>query len=191
VVEKDVKQALHNALKTNPHVPNLITGKKMEERIHDYISPGGINEAERYTVDTKKLWSKYPGAISWLRDQKSIGGNVPNENDLIDLLKSGKVFLMECSHTDLDNNGRMTSIVQGTQRRTCCFGCACPDFVWPRQLDQPHQTSADIFFHDNGGTKDLSDRWRRTKYSDVLNVPYWNIFLQFYEDDSSVSSHES
>ena len=78
--------------------------------------------------------------------KKYLGSNVPTEYDLINLLKSGKTFLMKCTHTDLNNNGKTISTVIGTQSRDNCVGSGLSNFVWPRQLDRPHQASEPFCF---------------------------------------------
>jgi len=191
VVENDVKRALYAALKTNPFVPDLITAAKMKKKLHEYISPGEISDAESYAYDARRVWRMHPESVEWLSAQKLPGNSIPREQDLIELLRSGKTFRMKCTHTDsVDSSAKITSFVTGTQKRKRCIGCGLSDFFWPRQLDQPHKTSADIIFHDNARNEHYqfdsrTDRWRRTKYSDVVEVPYWKILLQFYEEDQS------
>jgi len=136
-------------------------------------------------MESIPVWKMYPDSISWLSAQKYLGSNaVPTEHDLIKLLNSGKIFLMKCTHTDLNNNGKTISTVIGTQSRDNCVGSGLSNFVWPRQLDRPHQASGAILFHDNNRSRSYrGNRWRQTKYSDIIEVPYWQILLQFLGED--------
>ena len=59
-----------------------------------------IKKAESYAYDARRVWRMHPESVEWLRAQKSQGMDVPEEQDLVDLLKSGKTFLMKCTHTD-------------------------------------------------------------------------------------------
>ena len=184
-IEDDVRRALFLALKENPFVPDLLTSRTVEEKYHDYISPGGICEAESYANDAHRVWHKHPTSIDWLKSQKFDGNKAPSELDLINLLKSGVRFQIESLHTDLDGKDSTFSSLIPTQRRERCFGCGCPDFIWPQQLSQPHKYNADILMHNNGETNQYrtESRWRKTKYRDITEVPFWSIILRFYEDD--------
>ena len=180
-VEKDVKQALYVALKSNPFVPDLLGIHGIEKDEDDpYYSPGGLKDAQMYVIDSQKLWKKFPETIDWIRSQKFVEAKIPSEHDIVDLLKSGTKFQMTCIHSDLDGNDLKESTLGGTQKRNRCIGCGLDDFHWPRQLNRPHEPSSDILVHNN----DFSEKsWRKTVYTDIKEVPYWRIFLQFYEED--------
>jgi len=196
VVEKDVQYALYIALKNNPFVPDVITAEKVKKIVHDTISPGGIHEAENYGSDARKLWNRYPDSVKWLLAQKYDqvnGAKNPSEMDLISLLRSGVDMLISSIHTNLEGGDKIDSSIVVTQKRRKCFGSGCSDFFWPPALDQPHRCSAEIFFHNNGcENQDYSkpSRWRKTKYIDVKEVPYWNILIRFNEDDVMSSGSE-
>ncbi|KAK1748760.1 hypothetical protein QTG54_000699 [Skeletonema marinoi] len=198
VVENDVRLALYTAIQTNPFVPDML------ERVHGfedddadeddedsdsndgYYSIGGSDEAKMYAKDSRKLWKKYHDAISWMRSLKFSNGKIPEESDLIDLLRSGVKLRVKCIHTDIAGSEEpIYSTFIGTQRRNACIGCGLPDFYWPRQLNQPHQPASDILIHDNAF--DTDKNWRRTDYVDIEEVPYWAILLQFYADDEDYS----
>ncbi len=95
--ENDVKHALYKALKANPYDPDLITSSQYETKSHNYISPGAISEAEDYANDARKIWKKHLESLTWLSSQKFQTGYVPSEPNLIQLLQSGKTFLMKCT----------------------------------------------------------------------------------------------
>lgn len=195
VVENDVRLALYTAIQTNPFVPDIIgrvqgieDDDDADEDIEDsddsndgYYSPGGIDEAKMYAKDSRKLWKKYPDAIDWMKSLKFGSTKIPEEGDLVELLRSGVGLRVKCIHTNLDGLDRTTSTLIGTQRRDKCIGCAMPNFYWPRQLNQPHQVASDILIHNN--VFGSGDKWRKTTYCDIEEVPYWGILLQFYADD--------
>ena len=184
-VENEVKQALYVAIKANPFVPDLLGTEGIEKDDQDpYYSRGGIKDAKIYVIGSQKLWGKYPESVDWIKLQKFDGGEVPSEQDLVGLLKSGTKFQMTCIHSDLDGNGMKESTLTGTQKRIKCIGCALEDFHWPRFLNRPHESSSDILVHDNDYGEKSQSLWRKTKYTNVEEVPYWRILLQFYEDDS-------
>ena len=94
VVESEVKKTLHNAIMANPYVPDFITGVvTIPKNLHEYYSPGELSEAEDYAMESIPIWKMHA-------QKKYLGSNVPTEYDLINLLKSGKTFLMKCTHTD-------------------------------------------------------------------------------------------
>jgi len=193
VVEKDVQHALYIALKNNPFVPDVITAEIVKKVQHDTVSPGGIREAENYGSDARKLWNRYPDSVKWLLAQKYDqvnGAKTPTEMDLISLLRSSVNMLISSIHTNLEGGDKVDSSIVVTQKRRKCFGSGSSDFFWPPALDQRHRCSAEIFFHNNGcEEQDYSkpSRWRKTKYIDVKEVPYWNILIRFYEDDAMSS----
>mmetsp|Transcript_3459 Transcript_3459/g.5264 ORF Transcript_3459/g.5264 Transcript_3459/m.5264 type:complete len:907 (-) Transcript_3459:1869-4589(-) len=192
VVENDVKLALYTAIQTNPYVPDILArvhGFDDDEDEDDeasdsndgYYSLGGSDEAKMYAKDSRKLWKKYPDALSWMKSLKFNPEKVPAESDLINLLRSGVKLRVKCIHSKLDGSDITASTLIGTQRRNKCIGCGLPNFYWPRSLNQPHQLASDILIHNNVfGTE---EHWRRTDYCDVEEVPYWEILLQFYADD--------
>ena len=199
VVENDVRRAFYTAIQTNPFVPDIlgrVQGIEDDDAFSDdedsgsndgCYSPGGSDEAKMYAKDSRKLWKKYPDAISWMKTLKFGSSKAPRENDLIDLLRSGVKLCVKCIHTDIDGveDDPIESTLIGTQRRNECIGCGCPDFHWPRYLNQPHEPSSDILIHNNVfGTV---ERWRRTAYRDITEVPYWEVLLQFYADDDNYS----
>ena len=49
----------------------------------------------------------HPECVEWLCAQKSHGMNIPEEQNLIDLLKSGKTFWMKCTYTDLNGDKKL------------------------------------------------------------------------------------
>ena len=197
VVENDVRLALYTAIQTNPFVPDILgrvhgleNDNDVDEDDEDsdsndgYYSPGGSDEAKMYAKESRKLWKKYPDALSWMLSLKFSPKKVPEESDLINLLRSGVNLRVKCLHTDIDGLDTMVSTLIGTQRRNKCIGCALPDFYWPRQLNHPHQPASDILIHNNVfGT---GKKWRRTAYCDVEEVPYWQILLKFYAEDESL-----
>ena len=182
--EKEVRHALYGALKSNPFVPDLLGVVDDVEKDDDEdpcYSPGSLKEAKNYLVGSKKLWKKFPEVIERLSSLKYDGAKVPTEDDLIELLKSGTHFQITCAHTDPDGNNMMESTIAGTQKKTSCMGWGREDFHWPRQLNRPHEASSDIFLHNN----DFDELgWRKTKYTEVIEVPYWKIFLEFYGEDT-------
>ncbi len=198
VVENDVRQALYTAIQTNPFVPDVLGGMQgiqdddvdVDDEDSDsddgYYSPGGSDEAKMYAKDSRKLWKKYPDAINWMKTLKFGSSKVPGEGELIDLLRSGVKLCVKCTHTDIDGEEHpIESTLIGTQRRNKCIGCGCPDFHWPRQLNQPHELSSAILIHNNVFGTDKN--WRRTTYCDIKEVPYWEILLQFYAYDDNYS----
>mmetsp|Transcript_21159 Transcript_21159/g.34900 ORF Transcript_21159/g.34900 Transcript_21159/m.34900 type:complete len:773 (-) Transcript_21159:7-2325(-) len=198
VVENDVRLALYTAIQTNPFVPDIlgrVLGLEDDDDVDEddeesdsndgYYSFGGSDEAKMYAKDSRKLWKKYPDALSWMISLKFSPTKVPEESDLVHLLRSGVKLRVKCFHTDIDGADAMVSTLIGTQRRNKCIGCGLPDFYWPRQLNQPHELASDILIHNNVFRTDK--HWRRTAYCDVEEVPYWEILLQFYADDESYS----
>lgn len=187
VVEKDVQKALYEALQKNLYVPNLLTAEKKKKVAHQLVSHGGKAEAEMYAQDARRLWKMYPDSIQWLKTQKYSGGKkVPNESDLITLLKSGINMTVTCEHTDIDGNNAIESSLICTQKRSKCVGCSLDDFYWPKQLKRPHQESSVIFLHDNE-SKEGHDRencrWRKTTYEKVKVVPFWEILLSCHDQE--------
>lgn len=62
-------QALKEAKKFNPHVPNyLLGGKKLPATVPALIGMGDEAEAEVYFADCIYGWLKIPGALDWLRE---------------------------------------------------------------------------------------------------------------------------
>lgn len=199
VVENDVKFALYTAIQTNPYVPDILAkvhgfdddDDEVDEDDEDsdsndgYYSYGGNDEAKMYAKDSRKLWKKYPDALHWMKSLKFNPAKVPEESDLIRLLRSGVKLRVKCLHSKLDGSDTTVSTLIGTQRRDQCIGCGLSDFYWPRSLNQPHQPASDILIHNN--VFDIEEHWRLTDYSDVEEVPYWGILLQFYADDEDCS----
>ena len=198
-VEEDVKKALFVAIGENTFVPDLIATNDIKEVKHQYISPGSLNEAESYVDYSRRLWKKHFKAVQWITKQRNDGGNVPREMDLIKLLQSGATFQIHCNHTNLDGGDPKDVPLIGTQKRKRCVGRACEDFIWPRQLNQQHKESADIFVHHNiirdekviGENSNGWPYWRKMKYADIKEVPFWNILLQFCDDDICGNDSES
>lgn len=194
VVENDVKFALYTAIETNPYVPDILArlhgfddDDDVDEDDEDsdsndgYYSLGGSDEAKMYAKDSRRLWKKYPDALDWMISLKFNPKKVPEESDLIRLLRSGLNLRVKCLHSKLDGSDVKVSTLIGTQRRDKCIGCALPDFHWPRSLNQPHQLGLEILIHNN--VFDNEEHWRRTHYCDIEEVPYWGILLQFYGED--------
>mmetsp|Transcript_25325 Transcript_25325/g.53501 ORF Transcript_25325/g.53501 Transcript_25325/m.53501 type:complete len:895 (-) Transcript_25325:24-2708(-) len=181
-IENEVKKALYTAIKANPYVSNMLGDDsiKKDDEEDPYYSPGDKREAKNYAVESQKLWRRYPEVIDWIKSQKYVGEKKPSEDNLIDLLKSGIKFQMTCIHSDLEGNDTKESTLIGTQNRGECIGCGLEDFNWPRRLNRPHEPSSDIIVHHNIFRE---SGWRKTKYMDVQEVPYWRIYLQFYEED--------
>jgi len=182
--EKDVKRALYIAIKTNPHVPELIISLDRpsdDDSTASGYSPGEESEAEYYMKDSRSLWENQQDLIEWIKAAKTLGGQrVPrHESDVIELLKSGHTFQMNCAHTDLDGAGSETSDVIGTQRRDKCRGCGLESFKYPRQLNRTHVDGGDIIFFNNDEICD----WRKTKFEDIHCIPFWSILIQFYDED--------
>lgn len=198
-VEDDVKRALFVAIGQNTYVPELIVSNNIKEVNHQYISPGTIGDAESYADYSRRLWKKHTHAVQWITKQRDDGGKLPKEMDLITLLQSGATFQIKCKHTDLDGEDPKDAPLVGTQRRKKCIGRASPDFMWPRQLNQQHKISADIFVHHNiirdervigRGDSGGWPYWRKTKYVDIKEVPFWKIILQFCENSANESESE-
>jgi tetratricopeptide (TPR) repeat protein len=64
----EANRALQEAVKTNPHVPAYLTGKKkIPPRLPPYIGFGDQNEAIHYAAGYLTHWRKTPGAIDWLK----------------------------------------------------------------------------------------------------------------------------
>jgi len=58
------------ALKSNPHAPKYLTGKKAIPRIlPDSIAWGGEDEALCYAAFNRNAWQKVPGALEWMATQ--------------------------------------------------------------------------------------------------------------------------
>ena len=55
-------------------------------------------------------------------------------------------------------------------------------FLEVRRLNSPHEPSSDILVHNNVHGQ---SGWRVTRYRGIVEVPYWRLFLQFYEEDSA------
>lgn len=194
--EKDVKKALYFALKENPVVPDLLqsdcAGVIEEDEADDDCSgysPGSTKEAKLYVESSYELWRWCQECVDWIESQRHHEDRKvpPSEDDLIDLLAAGVELRIVCAHTDLKGNNRNEWILQGTQKRSKCVGCRMEDFKWPRQLNRKrvyHQTDSDILVHHN-----VYDElgWRKTKYSAIQEVPFWSIFLEFWEHDNSLS----
>jgi tetratricopeptide (TPR) repeat protein len=179
--ENEVRETLYSALQQNIYVPDLL-GQDVQFDNECY-SPGDIREARYYVAESKKLWAKHrhPEVIQWIKAQKYSGGPLkPSEEDLITLLKCGVTFQVRCSSTDLDGRDRRESYLVGTQRRGKCFGCRTDDFHWPRELNRPHQVGSPILIHNN--VFDDDKKWRKTLYTDIIEVPYWNLFLHYHDE---------
>jgi len=198
VVENDVKLALYTAIQTNPYVPDILArvhgfdgDDDLDEDDEDsdshdeYCSSGGSDEAKMYAKDSRKLWKKYPDALNWMKSLEFNPEKVPEESDLIELLRSGVKLRVKCRHSKLDGSDWKVSTLIGTQRRDKCIGCGLSNFYWPRSLNQPHQLASDILIHNNVFGNE--EHWRRTYYCEVEEVPYWEILLQFYADDEDYS----
>lgn len=62
------KKLLRAAIKDNPHVPALLTGKKrLPAQPPQFIGFGDENEAMNYAGNYLKNWHNTPGAIDWLK----------------------------------------------------------------------------------------------------------------------------
>ncbi len=79
----DAGDRLHEAVKTNRHVPGYLLGKKRLPRtLPDYVGFGDEREAVAYASDNLRAWRQTPGALEWLaasagklrRPRRVIGG---------------------------------------------------------------------------------------------------------------------
>jgi tetratricopeptide (TPR) repeat protein len=65
---KAAREALDAARQANPHVPDLLLGRRrMPSRLPDYVGFGDENEAVAYVADNLAGWHQTPGALDWLR----------------------------------------------------------------------------------------------------------------------------
>lgn len=63
------RDRLHEAVKTNRHVPTYLTGKaEMPETLPDSYSFGSVEEAVFCTDELLDVWKDTPGALTWLLD---------------------------------------------------------------------------------------------------------------------------
>jgi tetratricopeptide (TPR) repeat protein len=181
-----VQKALYKAIGANPYIPDMLLAEYYEEKIHDYLSPGETSEAESYANKAREVWRAHPDSLDWLRSQKFEGGSkVPDEMDLIKMLNNSNGhtdILVKSEHTDLHGRGRTVTTLKVTQKRDNCVGCGCSDFLWPDELNRPHKRSNAILMHHNKFSRG-EDKWRKTKYSNVLEVPFWKVILQFVDED--------
>jgi len=61
------RRRLRNALKQNPHVPDLLLGRKrIPRRLPDLIGFGDEDEAVAYAAFAIENWQRTPGALEWL-----------------------------------------------------------------------------------------------------------------------------
>lgn len=61
------RKALAAALRTNPHVPPYLLGRKpMSRRLPDCCTPGEATEAVSYLAGGAKAWRAASGALAWL-----------------------------------------------------------------------------------------------------------------------------
>ena len=181
IFEDDVQKTLVKALKANPYVPAILLSDNFTEVHHAYISPGEQDEAQSYANDGYHLWKKHSDALQWLRTSQFVNGQkVPAEQDLIKLLRSKGDLLMKCTHTNRNCQDRTTSTLKVTQTRNFCVGCGLDSFEWPSHLDEPHKNSDNIWIHNNEFK--VTDNWRITQYNEVIEVPFWHIFLELADE---------
>ena len=187
--DRSLHKALYKALTTNPHVPDLLMIEEYEERLHDYISPGRQSEADCYANDNRDVWLAHPRALEWVQSQKFYEGTkVPEESNLIAILKSGcRGFRVKCRHSNRSGRGNaMSSTIEVTQKRSNCIGCGLAEFEWPSELDRDHECSKNKSFLMHVNSMEESERemgWRRTKYSNVSEVPFWRTFEKFLDEE--------
>lgn len=185
---RSVQKALFKAIENNHFIPDLLLDDNYKEKVNEYYSPGGLSEAEGYVNRSYETWRHHPDALEWLRSQKFSGGSkVPDEMHLIQMLNNDNMnILVKCKHTDLHGCNQVVSALRVTQNRERCVGCALADFVYPDELNNGyHEPSNPILMHNNGmGDPDYDSirGWRKTKYSDVLEIPFWKIILQFLNE---------
>jgi tetratricopeptide (TPR) repeat protein len=61
------RQALAQAVESNPHVPAYLLGRrKMPRQLPEYISWGDASEAVAYVHGAAEAWASAPGALAWL-----------------------------------------------------------------------------------------------------------------------------
>ncbi|MBN1772046.1 MAG: hypothetical protein JXB32_12330 [Deltaproteobacteria bacterium] len=60
------RQRLVRALRSNPHVPAYLTGRKKVGPLPDGYSPGQDSEARVMARDYRRGWQETPGALDWL-----------------------------------------------------------------------------------------------------------------------------
>jgi len=66
--DTEAERVLQQAIKTNEHVYSYLSGEEsLPFRPPASYRPGGCSEAEIYAAETKKAWSKTPGALDWLQ----------------------------------------------------------------------------------------------------------------------------
>jgi hypothetical protein len=79
----DARDRLHEAVKTNQHVPAYLLGKKRLPRtLPDYVGFGDEDEAVAYASESLGAWKQTPSALDWLaasagklrRPRRVIGG---------------------------------------------------------------------------------------------------------------------
>jgi tetratricopeptide (TPR) repeat protein len=67
---EDVNRLLKEAVEENRHVPDYLTGRKrLPNRMPNYITFGGEDEAVAYAGGHLNHWRRTPGAVEWLRSQ--------------------------------------------------------------------------------------------------------------------------
>jgi len=77
------REALEEARKQNPHVPDYLTGAtRLPNRLPEMISPGRESEAISYASANLRFWRKTHGAVEWLKEQTQ-----PPEQKSVEKLK--------------------------------------------------------------------------------------------------------
>lgn len=183
IFEDNVKEALCKALKVNPFVPFLLL-ERFEPESFDYSDMGGPMEARYYVNEAYHIWSKhYPDSIEWLRSCQYPANSPkkPSEESLIKLLRSGRNFVMDCTHTNKRGKNIKKEFIRATQKKDECFGCRLETFEWPSHLNNEHKNSDPIWLHDND--VGIKNAWRVTTYSKVDKVPFWEIILHYGDDE--------
>ena len=132
VAETDVQKALFHAVQENTFVPDLITADAFEDVIHDFYTPGHMNEAEMYFTFARKLWEMHPDAIEWLKSQKYDWGKDPTKDDTsLSLPQSKTTSQKHCVRTDWDGKNSHQSVVIGSQKKQKYHRLAFTDFIYP------------------------------------------------------------
>lgn len=68
------RTALESALKSNPHIPDYLLGrKKLPKSMPDYISPRDKTEAVAYVGSDLYLWKETAGALEWVGEVLKAG----------------------------------------------------------------------------------------------------------------------
>lgn len=68
------RHALEDALEQNQHVIPYLTGRRrLPRQLPEYVGIGDKNEAVAYVAEFGELWTRTPGALSWVASASRSG----------------------------------------------------------------------------------------------------------------------